>query len=77
MACVGLRGQGNFHINQYLPMPDVEIAALCDIDESVLETRLKQLQAKGRKPAVFTDFRKLLEDKSIDAVSLATPNHHH
>ena len=35
-------------------------------------------KASGKKrPAAFTDFRKLLEDKSIDAVSIATPNHHH
>ena len=69
--------EGNYLVPSLQPMPDVEIAALCDVDESVLDMRLKQLNAKGRKPAVFTDFRKLLEDKSIDAVSLATPNHHH
>ena len=44
----------------------------------VLNKRLTEIEkASGKRPAAFTDFRKLLEDKSIDAVSIATPNHHH
>jgi predicted dehydrogenase len=59
-------------------MPDVEIAAVCDIDESVLNARLGEIEkATGRRPAGYSDYRKLLDDKSIDAVSIATPNHHH
>ena len=78
VACVGFRGRGNEHIRSYAKMPDVEIAALCDIDESVLNQRLAEVEKLGRpRPASYTDFRKLLEDKSIDAVSIATPNHHH
>ena len=78
VACVGIRGQGNSHIKAYSAMPNVEIAALCDIDENVLEKRLGEVEASGKKrPAAFTDVRKLLEDKSIDAISIATPNHWH
>jgi predicted dehydrogenase len=56
----------------------VELAALCDIDEGVLNKRLKEVEAGGNKrPAAFTDIRKLLEDKSIDAISIASPNHWH
>jgi len=78
VACVGIRGQGRSHIRAYANMPNVEVAALCDIDEKVLADRLKDLEKMGKKrPATFVDFRKLLEDKSIDAVSLATPNFHH
>ncbi len=78
VACVGVRGQGREHLKQYGRMPNVEIAAICDIDETVLNERLGDVEKMGRKrPAAFTDFRKLLEDKSIDAVSIATPNHHH
>jgi predicted dehydrogenase len=59
-------------------MPNVQIAAVCDIDESVLSARLDDIEKLGQKrPTGYTDFRKLLEDKSIDAVSIATPNHHH
>jgi predicted dehydrogenase len=78
VACVGVRAQGQEHIAHYAAMPNVEIAAVCDIDESVLNARLDGIEKLGKKrPAGFTDFRKLLEDKSIDAVSIATPNHHH
>jgi predicted dehydrogenase len=78
VACVGVRGQGGAHINQYLRMSNVEIAAVCDVDESVLDKRLGEIETKsGKKPARYTDYRKLLEDKEIDAVSIATPNHQH
>jgi predicted dehydrogenase len=59
-------------------MANVEIAAVCDVDESILNARLGEIEkATGRRPAGHTDFRKLVDDKSIDAVSIATPNHHH
>jgi len=78
VACVGVRGQGQSHIRAYGRMPNVEIAAICDVDESVLEQRLKEAEKLTKKrPAGFTDLRKLLEDKSIDAISIATPNHWH
>jgi predicted dehydrogenase len=78
VACVGFRGRGKDHIRAYSQMDNVEIAALCDIDESVLNTQLTAIEkAKGKRPAAYTDIRKLLEDKSIDAISIATPNHSH
>jgi predicted dehydrogenase len=78
VAVVGVRGQGRSHINQYGRMKNVEIAALVDIDESVLNQRLGEAEKlTGKKPAAIGDIRKVLEDKNIDAVSLATPNHHH
>ncbi len=78
VACVGVHGQGQSHIRAYSKMPNVEIAAICDVDESVLEQRRQDAEKlTGRRPAGFTDLRKLLEDKSIDAISIATPNHSH
>jgi len=78
VAVVGVRGQGGAHIRVYSAMPNVQIAALCDVDETVLDKRLKEIESAGKpRPARYTDFRKLLEDRSIDAVSIATPNHHH
>ncbi len=59
-------------------MPNVEIVALCDVDQSHMAAKLKYLDGKGaRKPATYVDMRKLLEDKNIDAVSIASPNHWH
>ena len=78
VACVGLRGRGRNHIDGYGELPNVQIAALCDVDESILAKRAAEVEAATKKkPATFTDLRKLLEDKSIDAISIATPNHQH
>jgi predicted dehydrogenase len=78
VAVVGFKSRGRAHIQAYSRLPNVEIAALCDIDESVLAEGVTMVEAAGHKaPARYTDFRRLLEDKSIDAVSLATPNFHH
>jgi predicted dehydrogenase len=77
VAIVGLRGRGEDHIRGYGALSNVEIAALCDIDDSVMRERLAAVQKMGFKPKTYTDIRKLLDDKSIDAVSIATPNHWH
>ena len=59
-------------------MPNVEIVAFCDIDENILNKRLQEIEQTGKKrPASNVDVRKLLEDKNIDAISIATPNHSH
>jgi predicted dehydrogenase len=78
IAVVGCGGRGQSHVAAWSAMPNVEIVALCDVDESHIATKLKYLESKGaKKPATYVDYRKLLEDKTIDAVSLATPNHWH
>ena len=78
VAICGLHGRGNDHLQNYSQIKNCEIAAFCDIDESVLRQRLQQMDKMGlAKPATYTDVRKLLEDKSIDAISIATPNHWH
>ncbi len=78
VGVVGLRGQGRSHLREYGGMKNVEIAAVCDVDENVLDQRIKELESKGiKRPDRYTSFRKLLEDKTIDVVSIATPNHHH
>ncbi len=77
-ACVGIRGQGKSHINGLMGVPNVEVVALCDVDESVLADRLKDFKDKGwKEPKTYTDVRKLLDDKDIDVVSFAVPNHWH
>ena len=78
VAVVGFNGRGRAHISAYLKIPNVEIAALCDVDQAVIENGCKMIEAAGKKrPPTFTDIRKVLDDRSIDAVSLATPNFHH
>jgi predicted dehydrogenase len=78
VASVGLHGRGKSHIDAFTKLPNVELVALCDVDEAVLAAGAKQAESKGAKsPVLYKDLRKLLEDKSIDAISIATPNHQH
>ncbi len=80
VAVVGVRGRGGSHIRSLAKLAgrNVEVAALCDVQEDVLLRRADECQkATGRRPAVFADYRKVLEDDSIDAVSIATPDHWH
>jgi predicted dehydrogenase len=80
VAVVGVGGRGREHCEalQELISENVEIAALCDCDENRMDAAAGLVARHcGRRPATFVDARKLLEDKTIDAVSLATPNHWH
>src|SRR5665647_2085921 len=78
VATIGLRGRGKDHIKEITGQPNVELVALCDIDEKVLDAAAGSVEKiTQKKPAIYQDYRKLLEDKSIDAVSIATPNHWH
>ena len=78
VAICGLRGRGNDHLHGFAHVPGTEIAAFCDIDQSVLAQRVGDMGKLGlAKPKTYVDVRKLLEDKDIDAISIATPNHWH
>ena len=78
VAICGVRGRGNDHIHGFSRVPGTEIAALCDVDENVLNRRLGDVEKRGlQKPKPYVDVRKLLEDKDINAISIATPNHWH
>jgi predicted dehydrogenase len=78
IAVVGIRGQGFTHIEGFSDVPNTEVVAICDVDENVIAQRLADMDKRNLpKPKVYIDYRKLLEDKSVDAVSIATPNHWH
>ncbi len=70
---------GQSHIKEYSALPDVEVAALCDIDENLFPEVIEKHFTKRnlRPPKTYTNLRKLYEDKDIDAVSIVTPNHWH
>jgi predicted dehydrogenase len=78
VAVVGCGGRGNSHMGAWTSMPNVELGALVDVDDSHSERYIGALQRRNKKPVpTFRDIRKVLEDKNIDAVSIATPNHWH
>ncbi|MGD1069877.1 MAG: Gfo/Idh/MocA family oxidoreductase [Bryobacteraceae bacterium] len=78
IATVGLRSRGKSHLQAFTSLPKVDLVAICDVDNDVLGKASAFVESKrGKAPATYTDLRKLLEDKSIDAISIATPNHQH
>ncbi len=77
VAVVGFNGQGRVHIEGFRKTPGCRVVALCDCDSAVLEREAKRFQDRGEPVARFTDVRKLLESRSVDVISTATPNHWH
>jgi predicted dehydrogenase len=78
VAVVGINGRGGSHISAFGDMQGVQVAALCDVDRKVLDNNAGAFEKKyGRKVQTYVDIRKLLEDKDIDAISIATTNHWH
>ena len=81
LAVIGIHGQGQTHINSWCNLKtsrNVRIKTLCDTDEQWFDARAKTVSDKtGEKPLTEWDMRKVFDDKEIDAVSFATPNHWH
>jgi len=78
VGVAGIRGRGRSHIEAFGGMKDAAVVALCDVDESVIKQRLESHAKYLKQPVkTYTDYREMLEDPNIDAVSIATPNHWH
>ena len=79
MAVIGFGGRGGSHISGYKKLKNdgVRVAALCDVDSGFLGKQMKNFEGEKQKVTGYTDMRKLFENKDIDAVSIATPNHWH
>jgi len=77
VAVVGFGGRGQSHLEGFGKMKGCRITGLCEVDDAILgKEKLKQSD-KGVSVESFTDIRKLLESKNVDAISIATPNHWH
>src|SRR5688572_395502 len=77
VAVVGFGGRGGDHIKGFSELEGVRLVALCDVDKRVLDREAKKRADLGKPVESYTDIRKLLENKNIDVVSIATPNHWH
>ncbi len=79
VAVIGVNGRGQAHISGYQSQDNVELAYLVDPDTRVLASSLKKVQSTpgGQSCVGVADLRKVLEDKTVDAISIATPNHWH
>src|ERR1035438_8269498 len=74
VAQIGFRSQGAGHLTALSKIKGVRVVALCDVDRHVLDHKAAEL---GNGIQTYTDIRKLLENKDVDAVSIAVPNHWH
>ena len=76
-AVVGFNSRGKSHIEGMGKIPGTRLVALCDVDSAVLGKEVQKANDAGQKVEGYTDIRKLLENKDIDAVTFATPHHWH
>jgi predicted dehydrogenase len=78
VAVIGVRGRGLEHIRGLTHLKDVRVTTICDVDRNVIGAAKLALTAKYKtEPKYVQDLRRVLDDKEIDAVSIATPNHWH
>jgi predicted dehydrogenase len=73
----GVGGRGRQLIDALQHVPGTRIVALCDVDRAILEHEVGKLKDQRQEVAAYADIRKLLDDPTIDAVLVATPNHWH
>ena len=80
IAVAGLNGRGQSHLSGWMDQPNVEIAWMIDPDQKVLAAAINAMQGKLKEKFSakgIADVREALEDKTLDAISVATPNHWH
>ena len=78
VALMGVRGRGRSLLYGFAELEDVEVTHVCDVDTRVFEEKLKRTEEiQGKRPKTETDFRRLLDDPSIDAIVMGTPTHWH
>ncbi|HUS93302.1 MAG TPA: Gfo/Idh/MocA family oxidoreductase [Phycisphaerae bacterium] len=77
VGVVGFRSQGGYHIKLLRELPGVRVVALCDPDRDVLGRQVKSFAGDKQKVDGYADVRKMLEDKDLDAITTATPDHWH
>jgi predicted dehydrogenase len=78
IAIIGIRSRGKDHYNALAKIPNVKVAVLCDIDQRLFPEAVAEVERlTGYIPKTETEYRKVLDNKSIDVVSIATPNHWH
>ncbi|MEZ4962209.1 MAG: Gfo/Idh/MocA family oxidoreductase [Saprospiraceae bacterium] len=78
LATAGLNSRGQAHLGATADMKNIAVIALCDVDNRTFDKSQKLLAGQGGGAAkTYTDIRKLLENKEIDALTIATPDHWH
>jgi predicted dehydrogenase len=78
VAVVGVRGRGMSHVHGFAKKNNCIVTTICDADKGVIDKAMKYVAKKqGKEPRFEQDIRKVVADKDIDIISIATPNHWH
>lgn len=78
VGLIGCRNHGFTILKQHLAIPGVVCSALCDVDANVLSEKAAEVETMtGKRPKLYSDYRKMLEDKDVQAVIIGTPDHWH
>lgn len=77
VAVIGVRGRGGDHAQAFAARPDCQVTYLCDCDREVGQRVAAKFSAQSQPARFVEDMRKIFDDKSVDIVSIATPNHWH
>ena len=77
LAVVGFNSQGKTHLRALRELAGVRVVALCDCDRAVLDREVSAAKKRNETVAGYTDIRRLLENKDVDAITTATPDHWH
>ena len=78
LGIIGVRGMGFGHLQSYLKMTEAAVVSVCDVDESMLARAGETVKSiANRDVNKVSDFRRVLDDNSVDAVVIATPHHWH
>jgi len=77
VGVIGINGMGWSDTSSFMKIPEINIAALCDVDDNVLNYRKYELAKNGMQTKTYGDYRKMLENKDIDVILIGTPDHWH
>ncbi|MEX2016495.1 MAG: Gfo/Idh/MocA family oxidoreductase [Candidatus Hydrogenedentales bacterium] len=79
VAVMGINGRGKSHLGGFARVEGAEVTTLCEVDSRLFDSRVKEFFSDRQKaePKTEQDIRRVLDDKDIDAISIATPNHWH
>jgi predicted dehydrogenase len=78
LGLIGCGGMGAADMRALMEKPEIEVAALCDVDSDRMTNDINDVEKKyGKKPGIYSDFRKMLERKDLNGVIIGTPDHWH